>query len=323
MDSLPSIDFSPFEKGSKDERWKLGTAVRKACAEIGFFCVSGHGIEREVVDAMRRAVIETFAQPDKVKERYRVRLDDYRGYVPLGFFTPNSSENAPDRYEGYKLHVEVADDDPIRLAYPLYGPNIWPASLPNMKPVVLRYWHQVDRLAGNLLRTLALAIEKDESFFLPHFRTPLTNMTMLRYPAMAPDEDGFGIHPHKDSSAFTILSPDPAGGLMVRTREGQWIEASPSEGTLVINIGDVMEHWTGGHFVSTPHKVLNRTGRERYSFPYFATPRYDTVVKPVVDPIEGYDRPPVTMGTWHLDVIRSNWPDAKAISPVFDPGSIE
>ena len=248
---------------------------------------------------------------------------NYRGYIPIGFFTPNASGNAPDQYEGYKLHVEVAADDVIREAYPLYGPNVWPETLPGMKVAVLTYWRQVDRFADNLLRVLALAIGVDEEFFLPHFQTPLTGMTLLHYPAMTPDESGFGIHPHKDSSAFTILYPDPVGGLMVRSREGQWIQAAAPEGAFVINIGDVMEHWTGGHFVSTPHKVVNRTGKERYSFPYFAAPRYDTVVEPVVKCIEGYERPPIAMGPWHQEVIRSNWPNAKPISGAFDPGTID
>lgn len=323
MGSLPSIDFSPFEKGSTAARRTVVDAVRKACTEIGFLCVSGHGVEREVIDAMRRALIETFAQPDEVKARHRVRPGNYRGYIPIGFFTPNSSGYAPDQYEGYKLHAEVAPDDPIREAYPFYGPNVWPETLPGMKVAVRAYWRQVDRFADNLLRALAFAIELDEEFFLPHFRTPRTSMTLLHYPTMATDEDGFGIHPHKDSSAFTILYPDPIGGLMVRSREGQWIEAAAPEGAFVINIGDVMEHWTGGHFVSTPHKVVNRTGKERYSFPYFATPRYDTVVEPVVECIEGYERPPVVMGTWHQEIIRSNWPDAKPISGAFDPGKID
>ena len=322
MDALPSIDFSRFEDGSPASRRAVVDAVRKACTEIGFLCVSGHGVEQEIIDAMRRTAIEIFDQPEEVKARHRVTPGNYRGYIPFGFFTPNASGSAGDLYEGFKLHLEVAPDDLIREACPLYGPNVWPDSLPSMKAVVLAYWQQVDRLAGRLLKALALAIEIEEHFFEPHFHMPLTGVTLLHYPPLTPDENGFGIHPHKDTSAFTILYPDPAGGLMVRGRNGRWIEAAAPKGSFLINIGDVMEHWTGGTFVSTPHKVVNRSGKERYAFPYFAAPRYDTVVRPIVECTGGYGRPPRMMGAWYQEIVRSNWPDAKPVSRMFDPGAI-
>ncbi len=322
MIMLSTIDLSRFDADDQRGRSAIIDAVGAACTDIGFLCVRGHGVDPAVIEAMRRTVVETFAQPDAVKRRFRVRPETYRGYIPMSFFTPNAAGRTPDRYEGFKLHVETAADDPICAAYPLYGPNVWPPTIKGMRPVVLAYWHQVDRLADILLRAMALALGLDEPFFLPFFRQPLTNMTLLHYPATAPDKEGSGIHPHKDSSAFTIIYPDPVGGLMVRDRDRQWHEAVADDGTFVINIGDVMEHWSGGRFVSTPHEVVNRSGKERYAFPYFATPRFDTVVEPVVDCVGGYCRPPIAMGSWQKDIVRSNWPDAEPIAASIDPGNI-
>ncbi|GAB5469286.1 MAG: 2-oxoglutarate and iron-dependent oxygenase domain-containing protein [Rhodospirillales bacterium] len=312
MDEIPVIDVSGFEAGARD----AVAALDLACREVGFFCVTGHGVAPGLIAALRRATIEVFAQPAAVKARLRVTPENYRGYIPFGFFTPNAAPGAPDRYEGYKLHLEVDPDDPICKACSLYGPNLWPESLPGLKPVVLAYWRALDGLTDRLLRGFALALRLQPGVFRPAFEAPLTGMTLLHYPTAT--GAGFGIHPHKDSSALTILYPDALGGLLTRSRRGQWIEVSAPEGAFVVNIGDVMEHWSGGHYLSTPHKVV--TLSERFSFPYFATPRYDRLVEPLVPPVAGYTRPPRLMETWQREIFRSNWPGTASLSGAFAPG---
>lgn len=322
MATLPTIDFSTFSTGSAAAREKIARDVGQGCMETGFLCIRGHQIDREIVDDMRRLVVEVFAQPVAVKRAHRITEENYRGYIPMGFFSPNAAHGKADRYEGFKLHAEIALDDEIRRVHAGYGPNIWPSAIPDMKRRVLRYWDAVDRFAENLLRAFALALDLDEAFFLTYFQYPLSNMTLLRYPLAKPNEDHFGIHPHKDSSAFTVLFPDPAGGLMICDRRGEWSEVAAPDNACVVNIGDVLEHWTGGHFVSTPHKVVNRTGRERHSFPYFAAPRYDVVIAPVIRPVAGYTRSGIDMGTWHDEIVRSNWPDARPVAAELDPARI-
>lgn len=319
MKNLPLIDLSRFLDGTSVQRSSIVEEVRSACSETGFLYLSGHNIGEGVIDAMRQSVVEIFAQPEQVKVEYQITPGNYRGYIPLGFFTPASASRVPDQYEGFKLHLDVPTDDPICQKSPLYGPNIWPPHLTGAKSVVGEYWKAVDQIADQLLRLFALALGKPESFFLSYFEQPLTGMTLLHYPPMNQNEEGFGIHPHKDSSAFTILYPDSVGGLQVRTRTGTWIDAMAPEGAFIINIGDVMEHWTGGVFKSTPHRVINKTGKERYSFPYFATPRFNTRVEPVVERIDGYTRPPLLMENWQQEIIASNWPDNGLINPDFNP----
>jgi len=104
---------------------------------------------------------------------------------------------------------------------------------------------------------------------------PLTNMTLLHYPPQLTESKRMGIHPHKDTDGLAILAPDPVGGLMVRHRDGsEWIGVDPPGDALNVNIGDLLEVWSGGYLVSTPHKVINTSGTERYSFRYFAVPRF-------------------------------------------------
>lgn len=230
----------------------------------------------------------------------------------MGFFTPNDGSGKADKYEGYKLHHEVASDAPIRSDCALYGPNVWPPQVPDARGVILDYWSQLDRVANALLGALETGLGLPARQLLNAFRDPMTNMTLLHYPPQAPDEGGYGIHPHKDTDALTIIAPDPVGGLEVQARDGGWVSPDCPPGGFVVNIGDMLELWSGGRLKSTPHWVVNRSGQERYSFPYFAVPRHDVVVTPLVDPLPGFDRPAVHCGHWSAEIWRTNWPDEAA-----------
>ena len=103
----------------------------------------------------------------------------------------------------------------------------------------------------------------------------------------------------------------------------EWIDAAPPGDALTVNIGDLMELWSGGYFVSTPHKVVNTSGAERYSFPYFAVPRFDTVVEAKKKPQPGFSRSSVHVGDVSKEVWRTNWPDVVSDKPHFDLGTLE
>ena len=154
------------------------------------------------------------------------------------------------------------------------------------------------------------------------FDKPLTSMSLLHYPPQAEGDTGYGIHPHKDTDALTIIAPDPVGGLQVLARDGSWIEVACPPGGFVVNIGDMLELWSGGRFVSTPHRVINRSGKERYSFPWFAVPRHDITVAPAVEPVPGFARKPVHCGAWSAEIWRTNWPDAAPGDADMDLGTI-
>lgn len=298
--------------------------IERACRDTGFMYVTGHGIDAAIVENIRSTVVDYFSQPLEVKLRDRIRRDNYRGYIPAGFFNPNSGAGEVDLYEGYKLHHETAANDPIRRNCDLYGPNKWPESPAGFRAAVLTYWRECDRVAGILLGALAEILGINRGELLERFESPLTNMTLLHYPPQVANASGFGIHPHKDTDALTILAPGPVGGLYVRARDDTtWIQADPPDQALTVNIGDMLELWSGGYFVSTPHKVVNNSGRDRYSFPYFAVPRFDTVVAPLTSPQPGFARKAVHVGDVSREVWRTNWPDTQPGSPDFDLGTLD
>ncbi|MBQ4826489.1 isopenicillin N synthase family oxygenase [Leisingera sp. HS039] len=314
--TIPTIDITPLREDGHPQRQETVNAILAAAQDIGFLSITGTGVAQGSVEAAREAVRAIFSVPEKSKWDQAITRENYRGYIPMGFFTPNDGSGTADKYEGYKLHYEVAADDPIRSECPLYGPNRWPAEVPEAREVILGYWAELDSVFHLLLGALAEGLGLNPAQFQEPFESPLTNMSLLHYPPQAPEEEGFGIHPHKDTDALTIIAPDPVGGLEVqtRTKDGTdgWITPDCPPGGFVVNIGDMLELWSGGRLISTPHRVVNKTGKERYSFPYFAVPRHDVVVQPLLPPVAGFDRPSVHCGHWSAEIWRTNWPDEDA-----------
>lgn len=321
MSGLPVIDIAPLAKSGGTAA--LAREIGDACHAVGFMIVRGHGIAPATVSRMRDAVVGFFGQPLEYRRGWSITKDNYRGYIPLGFFTPNAAGVRPDLYEGYKLHFEVNAADPVCAECPIYGPNKWPDRPPGFRHAVLGYWAECDRVTTLLLDALAMALGISPGVFRRAFVKPLTNMTLLHYPPQSAAGDGFGIHPHKDTDALTILAPDPVGGLEVkRAGSDDWIPADAPDDALIVNVGDMLELWSGGYFRSTPHKVVNASGRERYSFPYFAVPRHDTVVEPLCPAQPGFRRDPVHVGDISAEVWRTNWPDATPLNPDWDLGTL-
>jgi isopenicillin N synthase-like dioxygenase len=320
---IPVFDLSRLRKRDLVVRRDAAAALYGACTDIGFVSIVNHGVPQRLIGRVRAAVKKYFSRPETLRLTEQITRENYRGYIPLGFFTPNSGSGAADHYEGYKLHKEIAPDHPIRRDCPLYGPNRWPADVADFRPAILDYWSAMDDVSDPLLRGFALGLGLEENFFLPFFDAPLTNMTLLHYPPQPVRDAVDGIHPHKDFDAFTIIAPDAIGGLQVRARDGNWLEANCPEGALLVNIGDMMELWSGGRLVSTPHKVVNTTGAERYSFPYFAVPRHDVTISPLVVPLAGFAREPLNVGFASAEIWGSNWQDAAPADASIDLGSYD
>jgi len=159
----------------------------------------------------------------------------------------------------------------------MLGPNVWP-DLPGFREDVEAYYQGVFALGRRLLRGFALALGLPEEAFDAFVTKPPSQLRLVHYPYDPSDADGAGIAAHSDYECFTILLPT-APGLEVMNGAGAWIDAPPRPGCLVINIGDMLEAWTNGVFTATSHRV-RKVGTERYSFPFFATCDYDTVVAP-------------------------------------------
>ena len=185
----------------------------------------------------------------------------------------------PNDSKSFMLMHEVAPDDP-RYGRPLDGPNLWP-DLPGFREPVVAYERAMHDFCLRLLRPLALALGLPRDWFLPFFEQPTTFLRLLHYPPQAKDapDDAFGSAPHTDYGFITILSQDTSGGLEVRRRDGTWLAAPPIPGTWVVNVADMLSRWTNGRWQSTPHRVKNLSGGDRYSCPYFFDMSMDSTVE--------------------------------------------
>ena len=308
---LPIVDISALVINNQEtlEFTKSAESLYKALSEVGFAIIVGHQVAAETISNMRKAVAKVFDTPREILLSDTVAKGNYRGFVPLGFFTPNSGKGNADQYEAWKLHNETDPDDQICRDCNLYGPNKWPDIADDIKTPVMNYWRELTRVSEYLIIALCKIMGIDEKYIFDCLKNPLTNMTLLNYPPTPPIGDTWGQHPHKDFNMLTLLAHDPIGGLEVRTLDDEWITAECPPDGMVLNVGDMLELWSGGRLVSTPHRVINRTGKHRQSFPFFSKPRWDVIVKPLLEPLPGFNREPLHVGTSAANIWHSNWPD--------------
>ena len=320
--ALPKVDISSLVTpgASETQTTACHAALFDAMANTGFVILQGTGVPADTLGAMRAAVKAVFEAPRNHYRDFQVQKDNYRGYVPLGYFTPNDGTQRPDQYEAWKLHWNVSPEDPLRQRCALYGPNRWPPIAHDVRSAVLAYWAAMDQLNATVLRALAQALGMDADAVLALLDQPLTNMTLLNYPPGSPDSDHWGIHPHKDFNFLTFLAHDPVGGLEVRTKGGEWVDAGCEPDEYVVNIGDMLELLSGGRLVSTPHRVINRSGLQRQAFPYFSVPRFDVTVEPWLPPVAGFERAALQSGAASHAIWYSNWPDEAVSDKAIDLG---
>jgi isopenicillin N synthase-like dioxygenase len=277
---IPVIDVSGLWR-SASERKAVAREMRKACTDTGFFYITGHGVSPALIDKLLRQSQLFFALPAEQKLLLNIDKSACRhGYEPLRAQTlePNAP---PDVKEGFLAGLELPLDHPAVRIDPInQGPNQWPDGLPEFRNVLISYMEEMTRTAGILIQCLALSLDLPEDYFDAYCDTPITTLRLLHYPPQpanpAPGEKGCGAH--TDWGGITLLLQDNAGGLQVQSADGDWIAAPPIPGTFVVNIGDLFARWTNNIYRSTVHRVINLSGRDRYSVPFFFEGRSDHLV---------------------------------------------
>ena len=275
-DEVPVLDLTPLNEGRSLE--SLAHELRRACKTIGFFYVANHGVPKDVIDGVFAATRRYFALP--LEKRMQLRIDERfrRGFMPQGI--NQHPGYAPDLKESFEYGLDLPmDDADVVAGRPLHGPNRWPADMPWLRQAAEAYFEETIALGKRLLRVFALSLGLDEAYFLRFTRKPMAQTRLFHYPPQpVPDEKQLGVAPHTDYGMITLLTQDPIGGLELRKRDGEWVGAPWIENTFVINLGDLFRVWTNDLYVSNVHRVVNRTGRERYSIPTFYNLDYDTPV---------------------------------------------
>ncbi|MXN19567.1 isopenicillin N synthase family oxygenase [Pseudooceanicola sp. GBMRC 2024] len=304
FDSLPVIDLAPIFGTDEEARQRLAAELRRACTEVGFFYIRNHAVPQAVIDGAFGAAQDFFARPDADKQAIHVsKSRNNRGYAAL--LEENTDPTARgDLHESFDIALEVPETDPDVLAGKnLYGPNLWPEGAPAFRGDVEAYYDAMITLSRNLLHAFALALDLPEDHFDTLVSKPLATLRLLHYPPQFGEIDDrqIGIGAHSDYECFTILAQDDIHALQALNANGEWISAPPLPGHFVVNIGDQMARWTNGLFASTVHRAINRSGKERYSIPFFFGPNYDAEITPLESCVDA-DHPaqfePITSGAY-------------------------
>lgn len=279
---IPVLDVSPVYGGPSEARDQLVQDFARAYGETGFGYIVNHGIDEALIEAVFAASRAFHALP--LADKTAVELNHlHRGYIPINTSTDVTSELAevtrPNQSASFMMMREDLTADPDIY---LSGPNQWP-ELPGFRKILEAYNAALSDLGRRVLEIAVLAAGADPTNALSAFEPPTTWLRLLHYPPTPPSspDDLYGSAPHTDFGCLTILAQDPVGGLQVRTPSGNWVDAPFLPGSFVVNVGNMLKRMSNNRLMSTPHRVINRSGQERYSVPFFYDPHVNTEIKPL------------------------------------------
>jgi isopenicillin N synthase-like dioxygenase len=278
--TIPVIDLGRLEDSGATERAAFLAELRHAARQVGFFYITGHGIEPELLDTLMQSARGFFALPERDKLAVEmVQSPHFRGYTRVA---REHTRSLPDRREQIDIGAErpIAPRSPGAPAWTrLQGPNQWPTALPGLRPAVLDWQAAATRVLTRLLRAFALSLGQSADVLEPlHRDDPHVLVKLIRYPGRDLTGSNQGVGAHKDSSLLSLLLQDDQGGLQVETAQG-WVDVAPRRGSLVVNIGEILELASDGYLRATLHRVISPpAGRERISAAFFLGARLDASV---------------------------------------------
>jgi isopenicillin N synthase-like dioxygenase len=276
---VPVLDLSRLGQGASERRTFLFD-LRTAARDVGFFYLSGHGISAAEIDEVLDASRRFFALPEADKLAIEmVKSPQFRGYTRTG---GELTKGKADWREQLDIGVErrpISQGPGIPAWTRLQGPNQWPSALPQLKPALLAWQTRATAVAIRLLKAFALSLDQAEDAFDPIYSgEPNHRMKIVRYPGRDAIGGDQGVGAHKDGGFLTLLLQDDNRGLQVEY-DGSWVNVDPIRGTLVVNIGELLELASNGYLRATVHRVVTPpAGVERISVPFFFSARLDATI---------------------------------------------
>lgn len=305
FDRVPVVDIGPLVHGESAE--PTIAELADACERVGFVYLTGHGCDTRRLDTLRSAAAAFFTAPPDQRMAARVN-HRMRGFLPLDYTSyEGESREARSHQQGYWMGIERDE----RAEAPLDGPNVWPPAVPELQPAMEGWLAELRPFAVVVRRALARALGLEAGALDEYFEGELSRLKLNHYPSMdSPVTTAhLGVVPHTDSGAFTLLWQDDSGGLEVINRAGDWVGAPPVADTLVLNLGAIMDIWSGGRFPATAHRVQHVSGGDRYSIPLFVNPGTEAVIAPLV-PGQHPSTSPFRYGDYQIELWRRTFPIA-------------
>ncbi len=260
MSQMPDISLA---RGSAED---IAEALGDSFRTYGFAKVTDHGLDPALVKEAWRLSKELFDQPEEVKRRgYDAGIAGQRGYTP---FKTEIAKGAD--HHDLKEFWHIGRD-------PLPGStltNIWPEGVPGFREVFEQLYADFDRVGGRILSYIAIYLGLDAHWFDDKINVGNSILRLLHYPPIEGDTGGcIRAGAHEDINLITLLLGAEEAGLQILRPDGSWMDVSPPEGGLAINIGDMLQRLCNHVLPSTTHRVVNPSGERsaysRYSMPFF------------------------------------------------------
>lgn len=279
MTTLPVLDFSQFTDPANRDAFLA--QLRHAARDVGFFYLINHGVERTLQDAVQAEARKFFALPDAQKQQVAmIHSPHFRGYNRAA---SELTRGQPDWREQFDIGaerpaLELTENSPRWRR--LQGPNLWPHTLPTLRPALLAWQDAMTAMALSLLRAFAEALHLPaDAFDSLYGEQPNEHIKLIRYPGQQETQSDQGVGAHKDSGFLSFLLQDAQKGLQVEVAADRWIDAEPLPGSFVVNIGELLELATNGYLRATVHRVVSPpAGQERLSIAFFLGAQLDAVV---------------------------------------------
>ncbi|OAP65114.1 hypothetical protein AYL99_01086 [Fonsecaea erecta] len=281
--TIPTVDLTGYLNDPESSQAEtIVTQIRTACTTSGFFQITGHGVPESLQKRVFAAAKALFDLPDE--EKHKLSGKPGRGFEVIGAQTLEDGKK-PDLKEGYYVGREIpGNKPPFR---PFQEANIWPSQIPEseFKQPLIEYHQAISEISFQLMRILARGLANFDTTVFENFcRDPIAAVRLLHYPPHPKSDDSalVGAGAHTDFGAITLLLQDGHSGLQVLNQfTGEWIDVPPQEHAYVVNVGDMLEAWTSGVYKSNIHRVINTSGTDRYSIPFFLDGNADCIIKPL------------------------------------------
>jgi isopenicillin N synthase-like dioxygenase len=277
LTNIPSVDLNQFLSDDAKEKQDFVKSIGSAYEEIGFVSLKNHFLDEDLTHKLYQQVQAFFNLPLKVKKQYeREDLAGQRGYVSFGKEHAKGSSKG-DLKEFWHFGQQPDQDANLTETYP---ENIIVNELPEFYPTGMKAYKALEKTGIYVLRALAIYIGLNEHYFDYWASNGNSILRPIHYPPITEEPEGaVRAGAHGDINLITLLMGASTGGLQVKRKDGEWIDAIPDEGDLVINVGDMLERHTNNKLRSTIHRVINppkdQWHKPRYSIPFFMHPRSD------------------------------------------------
>jgi isopenicillin N synthase-like dioxygenase len=277
ISGIPVLSMADFD----GRRGVFTDRIGRGWREFGFVAVRDHGIDDALIESAYAVFRAFFALPETAKQGLRLPgKGGARGYTGFGV-EQAKDHGVPDLKEFWHVGREVEGDNPHAQ---ILLPNLWPDAPAGFRAAALDLYRALDELGARLLEAIALDLGLERDWFADKVDRGNSILRAIHYPPIADAPEGaVRAARHEDINLITLLIGSKEQGLEILTREGQWVPVTTLPGSIVVNVGDMLQRLTNHVYPSTTHQVVNPPGaaarQSRYSIPFFLHPNPDFVIE--------------------------------------------